>query len=451
MTSRRLQAFTSSRQLFAAIAGLILLASGVALAGDEFYEIRTNKTDFAYIDLGTHVPARSARKPFPLARFVAAPDIGLPMQIDPKAGEHMYCNSQVYNLGGFFTPKGDKFPKVGLNHTDNYYFPWTSNFCEKRDRNGDTVCGTPNQEHMGQDCRPPTPTGSPKWWVIAVDDGIAEYAGASHSIAVANDRFRWLYLHMANRQVQPGQRVKKGQRLGQVWNVMQGGTSIHLHIELKYKDRGQYRQLDPLPSLIAAYQRALGNPVAIEADGTLGYDPRFEVRAVEGPPPVVSLCGGAESKPSIGTETQFKFTTLWCHNGSLMGLVEEGEARKLVYFKPRNDDLGAAVKNDPVLVEATVSGTQWTGKARHYSARCGNRQFDIAGAAAADGKRLDVTGKRDSFTGATCDAVTKVTEDLAFTFVGAHQPPSDPGPVSVTDPKPAGPPTPAVAPGPAPR
>lgn len=397
------------------------LATHQAAATDEFHKLRTNKTDFKHFDLGAHAPPRSGRTPFPLARFVAAPDIGLPMEIDPKAGEHMYCNTQVYNLGGFHAPTGPGTPGGGFDSEENYYFPWTSNFCEKRGRHpNNKVCGTQYTEHMGQDCRPPKPMAR-EYWVTAVDDGIAGDIGAAHSIAIKNDRFRWVYLHMKDRQVRPGQQVRKGQRLGKVSNVMQGGTTIHLHIELKFNDKGQYRQLDPLPSLIAAYHRALGNAVPVNEDGTLAYDPRFEMR---GPAAAsASLCG-AENRPSIGAETQFTFSALWCHNGSLMGLVEDGAARKFVYYKPRNDDLVLSVKGDPVLVEAGVSDAKWSGKARHYSGRCGNRQFDVAGAASADGKSLQISGKRDSFTGKTCDDVSKVTENLAFTYVGSYPPPS---------------------------
>lgn len=433
-----------------------LIAPGPVSAGDEFYEIRTNKTDFKYYDLGRHVPARAGRKPFSLARFVAAPHIGLPMEINPKAGEQMYCNTQVYNLGGFAEPKDPGAPREDLNSPENYYFPWTSNFCEKRGRPGDaSACGTQYKEHMGQDCRPSKPTPQPTFWVTAVDDGIARDIGAGHSIAIENDKFRWVYLHMANRQVQPGQQVQKGQRLGKVWNVYKGGTSIHLHIELKYKDRDKYRQLDPLPSLIAAYHRALGNDVAINEDGTLAFDPRFEIRDAAGggttpadTTPVV--CSGAGSRPSIGTETQFTFTSLWCHNNSLMGLVEDGTTRKLVYYKPRNDDIASAVRSEPVLAEATVTNGTWTGKVRHYSARCGNRQYDVAGTASSDDKRLDLLGQRDSFAGKTCDDVKKVSESLAFSYAGPFTPgggtPS-PGPVAQPVPTTPAPPVPP-APGP---
>ena len=65
---------------------------------NEFFKLRTDKTSFRYYELGRHAPNRSGRKPYPLSRFVAAPDIGLPIKVDPKNGVHMYCNTQVYGL-----------------------------------------------------------------------------------------------------------------------------------------------------------------------------------------------------------------------------------------------------------------------------------------------------------------------------------------------------------------
>ncbi len=435
-----------------------LLAAIVALlapsfAADEFYKVRTSKTEFKYYDLGVHIPARGGRKPFPLARFVAAPGIGLPMEIDPKKGEHMYCNTQYYGLGGGAAPTGPGVPRgVDMNSEENYYFPWTTNFCEKRGRSGDLVCGTQYQEHMGQDCRPASPRSNPKYWVTAVDDGEVITFGSSGGVAsvvIKNKDYIWTYLHMTNRQVSKGQQVKKGQRLGQVWNVMQGGTTIHLHIELRYKDKNGYRSLDPLPSMIAAYHRALGNDYVINPDGTLAFDARYEIRDGTTPDPVKppALCSESASRPTLGTEAQFTFVSLWCHNGSVMGLVEDGNARKIVYYKPKSDGLADTVRSDPVLIEGTVDGGPGTGKARHYSSRCGNRQYDVTGTTAADNKSITLTGERDSFPGKTCSEVKRVSEKLEFAFVEAigakpTEPPA-PEPAPVTPPQP-----PAPAPGP---
>jgi len=216
------------------------------------------------------------------------------MEIDPKRGEHMYCNSQVYGLGGFARPKGSSVPKVGVDSQENYQFPWTSNFCEKRGRSGNKACGTIYKEHLGQDCRPPRPTSRPRYWVTTVDDGRVSSFGKGHLVSVQNQRYRWTYLHMANRQVRKGQSVTKGQRLGQVWNKT--NTSIHLHIELRVKDGKRFRVVDPMPSLIVAYRKTLGHDVSslVDRNGTLIVDPAYEVLSGAAPSQTSKVtCAGA--------------------------------------------------------------------------------------------------------------------------------------------------------------
>ncbi|MDX2259040.1 MAG: M23 family metallopeptidase, partial [Hyphomicrobiaceae bacterium] len=410
--------------------------------------MRTSPTDFSYYQLGTHIPPRGGRKPYPLARFVAAPDIGLPMAIDPKKGEHMYCNTQYYNLGGGGTPKGPDVPKVGVDSPENFYFPWTSNFCEKRGRSGDLACGTQYQEHMGQDCRPPKPTSRPTYDAAAVEDGTISGLSSDHIIKLESDRFVWSYLHLSrDRGLKKGDVVKKGDPIGKVWRNWGGkGTSLHLHIEGRFKDRGTYRVFDPLPSMIAAYQRALGNPYTVDDAGNLAYDAKFERTPGSAPPaidpakpPVVPPpattsrpCEAALAEPPIGTEATYKFDSLWCHNGSVIGLASEGQSRALVYFKPKASVRTSATR-DPVLVVARATEGQWSGTALHYSLACGDRRYPVAGTLGADGGRIEVSGFRDSFQSRDCSSV-KVPESLAFTKIDAAPPAAPGAPVALPAP-----------------
>ena len=348
--------------------------------------------------------------------------LGSPWRSEPQEGEHMYCNTQLYGLGGYHRPRGSGVPRAGVDSTENYQFPWTSNFCEKRGRSGVRVCGTTYQEHLGQDCRPPRPTSRPHYWVTAVDAGVVTRKGRSHLISVSNQRYIWTYLHTTNRAVRRGERVRKGQRLGQVWNKT--NTSIHLHIELRVKGANGVRVLDPLPSLIVAYRKALGDDgrSLLTADDTLRLDRSYEIAQGTGrssPPEAPrpssdeAPCSRALKQQSIGTDQSYTFSSLWCHNGSVMGLAVSENRHRFIYYKPRAA-IRDSVKDEPVLLDATVQGSNWVGRSMWYSTACGNRRFEVSGTLSADGKVVSVNGERDSFQNRNCDSV-KVPERLVFT------------------------------------
>lgn len=394
---------------------------------NEFYKLRTDRTTFRYYELGHHAPSRSGRKPYPLSRFVVAPNIGLPIRVDPKNGIHMYCNSQVYGLGGFLRPRGANVPTSSVNSPANYQFPWTSNFCEKRGRRGSTMqlqaCGTRYVEHLGQDCRPGRPINR-SFQGIAVDGGLVSGLGKGHLVSVSNTSHLWTYLHMDKRVVRKNQVVRKGQRLGLV-SDRPGNTSVHLHLEVQMKGPDGFRYMDPLPSLIVAYRRALGHDVTelIDQDGNLKFDPEFEIRAGEGEAQRSSEpCASALNQPSIGSEARFKFVSFWCHNNSVMGLVETGTERQLVYVRPRATIAQNAAKS-PILVSAAIHGGEWRGNAFHFSSLCGGHRFPVTGVQSLDSSKLILTGLRDSFQNVNCDSV-KVAEKLVFQRIDLRKNPA---------------------------
>jgi murein DD-endopeptidase MepM/ murein hydrolase activator NlpD len=405
------------------------VAGAPALAQKEFYQVRITdpalKNTFRYYELGKHVPKRSGRRPYPMARFVVAPNIGLPMDIDPLRGEQMYCNTQVYGLGGFHRPRTGNVPSGSVNSSKNYFFPWTSNMCEKRGRSGaDSYCGTGLKEHQGQDCRPPKPTSSPKYFVTAVDDGKVTWKKAAQigGVTISNKDFRWTYLHMVGINVNHNQRVSKGRRLGKVWSL--GSGAIHLHITVRFRDKDGFKRYDPLPSLIVAYRKALGKPAQIDHQGNLAFDSRFEIAH----DPAKRLCGEAEQRRSLGTEKIFNFESLWCHNGSIVGLEEDGADRRLIYYKTKDDFAEAAVKAAPVVFDGLAfgDGNGWNGRAHHHSLRCGDRVFDVEGDTLANGQKIRLAGQREAFADPQSCTPTKVDEVLEFTFLrkfGVSAPP----------------------------
>ena len=194
---------------------------------------------------------------------------------------------------------------------------------------------------------------------------------------------------------------------------------------------GGYKHVDPLPSLIVAYQRALGNSFVIDADGMLEFNPRFEIRqgatsvGQTGQVPDVS-CDG-EQEQSIGTEATNSFTSLWCHNGSVVGLAKDGAVRKFVYYKPRRG-LAEVVRDNPVLFEGVSDNTSYVGRARHYSSRCGDQLFDAKGPVSADFQHVAVSGQRKVFDqpnnpdGTPNCSFEFAEETLEFSYIKEYEP-----------------------------
>ena len=93
--------------------------------------------------------------------------------------------------------------------------------------------------HQGQDIRPATCADKVHWAVAAEAEQIV-HIGSYSVYLVADSGRRHRYLHMAPETVpvRVGQRVERGQRLGQVSNAyfdsegIRVGTSIHLHYDL---------------------------------------------------------------------------------------------------------------------------------------------------------------------------------------------------------------------------
>ena len=406
-----------SRTAGAMFASLIALVPAPATAADiEIDDLPRTTGTFSYYQLGRHVPPRSGWANYIGGRTVIHPSIRLPLEIDPKQNEHMYCNTQVWGFKDNGRPTGKG------NHLNNYTFPWTSTFCEKRNfpgvnqptfRCGRDRRGRPLQSHQGSDCRPPAPKAD-HYWMVAVEDGTVTEARRNLVTLVGVSGIKWKYRHggTPRREIVPGRRgvfVTRGTRLAKVTDL--GSTPIHLHLE---SERPAGSDRDNMPSLILAYQRASDLPeTPILASGELELDARYEIP--EGT--VVEPCAASEGFASIGTDQQYAFKSLWCHNRSIMGLVEDGERRQFVYLKPKPGIRAAAMRN-PVLFDGTLGGDKYDGQGLWFNERCGDRQFAASGSEVSSGGVRVVTlrGKRPSFRGG-CSTPAFVDETMAFSFM----------------------------------
>jgi hypothetical protein len=414
-----------SRSLLAVLAVAVAASVIVPAAAQELDidDLQRSPSDFSYYQLGRHVPERSGWKDYIGGRQVIHPTMGLPLEINPKQNEHMYCNTQVWGFKDNLTTGGKS------NNVINYSFPWTSTFCEKRDFPGVTAQATRNcrpdragqlrQSHQGSDCRPPKPLAG-HYWMIAVEDGVIVKAGRNLVEMVGDSGIKWKYRHgdKPPAGVRPGVRVMRGARLTTITDLK--STPIHLHLE---SERPASVDRDNMPSLILAYERALGVPeTTMLPNGELTFDRRFEIPEES----VAAPCAASERLPALGTEQQVTFKELWCHSGSIVGLTVEGGTRKAFYYKPREAVREAATK-EPLLFDGAANGSSYEGTSVWFSSRCGNRRFPVKGVESEiNGVRiLSLLGKRPSFSRA-CDDPDFIDETVQLSFMRAW---TDPVPV----------------------
>ncbi len=386
---------------FSFLLATLLVCISHKTEAQEIDDLDRSPDKFSYYQLGRHVPPRSGHPGYSGARTVIAPDIGLPLAISPTSGEHMYCNTQVWGFREGGLPGGKS------NDLKNFTFPWTDTFCEIRwaQSQRTRACGPSSPiSHQGTDCRPPKPVAD-KYWMVAVEDGkIAVARKNLVEVVGTKTTIRWKYRHGNMPVVTAGATVRKGDKLAQVADLT--STPIHLHLE---SERPAGTDLDNFPSLIVAYQKALNNPFKIDGD-QLALDPAFEILADNSP----GACGEAENAPALSPGND-GFSTLWCHNGSILGLSLNGDERKFVYFRPKTSSLRETVKADPILVTGKRVGNLFTGSAKHFHKQCGVQEFAVTGNWPDSSNEIILTGTRKQFS-SDCNFRMKA-EMLSFSML----------------------------------
>lgn len=211
-------------------------------------------------------------------RLVYFEQFGFPLPAGPEfGGAHAYANSQVYST-------------AGGNSLLNYAYPWKDTYCEQRSWSMPFCPG--KKGHQGVDIRPDSPPDPKKndliRPVLAVADGIviAVTPFTRVEIRSSDDKgpFTCRYLHMSKESIaglKIGAKVKKGDTLGSVSNIMGGkaDTTYHLHFDCMRNIDGVAIRPPVYSSLVAAYRRAWHLDDLV-SDGKLGVDPQREIAEV---------------------------------------------------------------------------------------------------------------------------------------------------------------------------
>ncbi len=175
---------------------------------------------------------------------IYAPGIRFPIDQKPA-----FANSQVWNPGGMNGPANGS-----QCDPHNYSYPWWDNFCETRAF--DTPVCPASTGHQGQDIRPPS-CKTDYYPVVAVDDGLVTHIGSFSVVITDSGGTQFHYLHMSSLKITQGQRVTRGQQLGNVSNVFgTSTTTIHLHFEIVQNvDNYGFTHVSPYMSLVTAYEQ----------------------------------------------------------------------------------------------------------------------------------------------------------------------------------------------------
>lgn len=307
------------------------------------------------------------------------------------------------------------------------------NFCEPR-RWKMPLCGSA-KGHQGVDIRPNSPKKN-QYYAVSVDDGVVTKVTKNTTVEVRYPNYSCRYLHLDGRSISAvgivkNSKVKAGQRLGKVSNIMGGkpATSIHLHFDCR-KNHPSYGSIHfPVyTSLVAAYRRAWAIDDGVQ-DGKLvrddcreaadpsmqppGEGTKAECAVPVAETPVADKCANvARVKLDVDTNGG---RSIWYHNCSKMLLKIEGSprSRQFVYLEPRAE-IAQLVADDPVLFRGAISanGTMYRGDVKVYSATCGVQPFQADGPVAMSGRGVSVKGQPPE-----CDGKSRSPQELVFEYL----------------------------------
>lgn len=214
---------------------------------------------FSFRSPGILVPSNSGQGRMG-DRYVYLPDLYFPLLVGTANGKHAYCNSQVYGIGGMHGPAG------GVNSLTNYRYPWSDNYCEIRRKWNMPLCSV-GTGHQGMDCRPNLPERNVHEAVAFSDGQVIQVTPNTTVVIRSNDGTtdcRYLHLDAGSIRVKRGDRVRAGELIGKVSNIMGGvpNTSIHLHFDCQRTlsvNGVPMKVFVPIyTSMVLAYHRAWG-------------------------------------------------------------------------------------------------------------------------------------------------------------------------------------------------
>jgi Peptidase family M23 len=244
--------------------------------------------DFTYFSPGYLIPGTGLKKDLGgHPDYTVYASLRFPMKAAPA-----FANSQSFNNWGDcdFTGRSRRYLRgkgtpyscrvngrpLLFDESLNYAYPWRDNFCEHRRYFVGQCAG--GEGHQGQDIRPSNCTmfneGADRCKpyqheLVAVHDGVILRPPKQEAVFLfvntpaAHMRVR--YMHMNPNQLDgdgivSGRQVAAGETIGKVgnFNKKERGTTYHLHFDMQVPTRIGYVFVNPYMTLVAAYERLLG-------------------------------------------------------------------------------------------------------------------------------------------------------------------------------------------------
>lgn len=131
---------------------------------------------------------------------------------------------------------------------------------------------------------------------------------------------------------------------------------------------------------------------------------------------VVTLDTGTTSGTSPGRQDGNETIAYWSHNGSVMMLEANGEARIFSYDKPRSGMRKAGAKRGDILFEGKRQGDRYFGTAYIFSKTCGRKPYAVSGNVE-EGERAVVLEGEAPLLDDGCNVTGSKRDVLRFDYV----------------------------------
>lgn len=105
----------------------------------------------------------------------------------------------------------------------------------------------------------------------------------------------------------------------------------------------------------------------------------------------------------------------WLHNGSIMRLEADGNARRFYYVAPRAGMRRVGASNGTLLFDGVRNGETYTGTAYIFAAGCAPQPYPVAGTVSAGNNRVVMVGRAPRI-GKRCDVTGYRDDTLVFTY-----------------------------------
>jgi len=113
---------------------------------------------------------------------------------------------------------------------------------------------------------------------------------------------------------------------------------------------------------------------------------------------------------------QEKGRSYWTHNGSLVSLTADGDARSFHYENPREGMQAHGAKRGALLFKGSRQGANYAGTAYVFAGQCGAIPYAVRGSISHDERRITLEGQAPNQINQSCQVTAYRPDTLTFDF-----------------------------------